>query len=62
MRDALATVTIDAAKILGLDARIGSVVQGKDADLAMYDGDPFEYTTHCTGTIINGQVVSETIR
>ncbi len=62
MRDALATITIDAAKILGLDARIGSLVRGKDADLAMYDGDPFEYTTHCTGTIINGQVVSETIR
>jgi imidazolonepropionase-like amidohydrolase len=58
----LATVTIDAAKILGLDSRIGSLVKGKDADLAMYDGDPFEYTTHCTGTIINGQIVSETIR
>jgi len=62
MRDALATITIDAAKILNLDSRIGSLVKGKDADLAMYDGDPFEYTTHCTGTIINGQVVSETIR
>jgi imidazolonepropionase-like amidohydrolase len=61
-RDALATITIDAAKIIGLDARIGSLVKGKDADLAMYDGDPFEYTTHCTGTMINGQMVSETIR
>jgi len=62
MRDALATITIDAAVILGLDGRIGSLVKGKDADLAMYDGDPFEYTTHCTGTIINGNVVSETVR
>jgi imidazolonepropionase-like amidohydrolase len=61
-RDALATVTIDAAKILGLDSRIGSLVKGKDADIAMYDGDPFEYTTHCTGTIINGRIVSEVIR
>lgn len=61
-RDALALVTIDAAKILGLDARIGSIETGKDADLAMYDGDPFEYTTHCTGTIINGKVVSEVVR
>lgn len=61
-RDALATITIDAAKILGLDQRIGSLVKGKDADLAMYDGDPFEYTTHCTGTMINGQIVSEIIR
>ena len=61
-RDALATVTIDAARILGIDRRVGSLETGKDADIAMYDGDPFEYTTHCTGTIINGRVVSETIR
>jgi imidazolonepropionase-like amidohydrolase len=62
MRDALATITIDAARILGLDKRIGSIERGKDADLAMYDGDPFEYTTHCVGTMINGQIVSEVIR
>jgi imidazolonepropionase-like amidohydrolase len=61
-RDALATITIDAARILGLDSRIGSLEKGKDADIAMYDGDPFEYTTHCTGTIINGQIVSEVVR
>ena len=60
--DALALITIDAAKILGLEARIGSLAVGKDADIAMYDGDPFEYTSHCTGTIINGKVVSEVIR
>lgn len=62
MRDALATITIDAARILGIDNRVGSIAQGKDADIAMYDGDPFEYTTHCTGTIINGQVVSDVVR
>ncbi len=61
-RDALALITIDAAKILGLDNRIGSLEKGKDADLAMFDGDPFEYTTHVTGTIINGAIVSEEIR
>ena len=61
-RDALAAITIDAAKILGLDNRIGSLAVGKDADIAMYDGDPFEWTSHCTGTIINGKVVSEIIR
>jgi imidazolonepropionase-like amidohydrolase len=61
-RDALATITIDAAKILGLDSRIGSIEKGKDADLAMYDGDPFEYTTHCVGTIINGRIVSQVVR
>jgi imidazolonepropionase-like amidohydrolase len=61
-RDALAMITIDAARILGLDKRIGSLEKGKDADLAMYDGDPFEYSTHCTGTIVNGQVASDVIR
>jgi imidazolonepropionase-like amidohydrolase len=61
-RDALASITIDAAKIIGVDNRVGSLVAGKDADIAMYDGDPFEYTTHCTGTIINGNSVSEVIR
>ncbi len=60
--DALASITIDAAKILGLDNRIGSIAAGKDADLAMYDGDPFEYVTHCTGTMIDGNIVSEVIK
>ena len=61
-REALALVTIDAARILGIDNRVGSLEKGKDADVAMYDGDPFEFSTHCTGTIINGRVVSEVIR
>ena len=61
-RDAMAMVTIDAARILGIDNRVGSLEKGKDADIAMYDGDPFEFTTHCIGTIINGQLVSEVVR
>ncbi|HBR57512.1 MAG TPA: amidohydrolase, partial [Blastocatellia bacterium] len=60
-RDALASVTIDAAKILGIDNRVGSLAVGKDADIAMYDGDPFEYTSHCIGTIIDGKVVSDVL-
>jgi imidazolonepropionase-like amidohydrolase len=60
--DAFATVTIDAARILGIDNRVGSLVVGKDADIAMYDGDPFEFTTHCIGTVIDGVVVSSTVR
>ena len=56
---ALRACTIDAAKLLGIDERVGSVEAGKDADLALYDGDPFEYTTHCTATIINGRVLHE---
>lgn len=57
--DALASITINAARILGIDKRVGSLEPGKDADIALYDGDPFEYTSHCTGVILNGRVVSE---
>jgi imidazolonepropionase-like amidohydrolase len=60
--EALGTITIDAARILGLDKRLGSLAVGKDGDVALYDGDPFEYTSHCIGVIINGQVVSEAKR
>lgn len=43
---ALRTITISAAKILGIDDRVGSLTKGEDADLVLYDGDPFEYTSH----------------
>ena len=56
---ALASVTIDTARILGIDERVGSIEPGKDADLALYDGDPLEYTTHAIGTIIDGRLVSQ---
>ncbi len=62
LRNALASITIDAARILGIDNRVGSIAVGKDADIAMYDGDPFEWTSHCTGVIINGKIVSEVIK
>ena len=60
--EALAHVTIEAAKILGIDERVGSLEAGKDGDLALYDGDPFEYTTHAVGTIIQGVRVSDVER
>lgn len=60
--EALRTITIDAAQILGVSDRIGSLAPGKDADLVMFDGDPFEYTSHVTGVVINGEVVSEKVR
>lgn len=57
--EALASITIDAAKILGVEARVGSLEPGKDGDVALYDGDPFEYTNHCVGTVVDGKLVSE---
>jgi len=59
--DALAAITIEAARILGVADRVGSLERGKDGDLALYDGNPFEYTSHCTGVVINGQVASDQV-
>ena len=56
---ALATITSDAATILGVADRIGSLRPGLDGDVAIFDGDPFEYATHCTAVVIDGRVVSE---
>jgi imidazolonepropionase-like amidohydrolase len=58
--EALRTITLDAAKILGIDKRVGSLERGKDGDVALYDGDPFEYTSHVTAVVIDGVVVSDT--
>ncbi len=58
----LAAVTIDAATILGLEDRLGSIEAGKDGDLALFDGDPFEYTSHCVGVVIDGTIASDEVR
>ena len=59
---ALGTITSGAARILGVEQRVGSLEVGKDGDVAMFDGDPFEYTSHCVGVVINGQLVSQEVR
>jgi imidazolonepropionase-like amidohydrolase len=57
--EALATITVDAARILGVADRVGSLQPGRDGDVAVFDGDPFEYTSHCTAVVIDGRVVSD---
>jgi len=57
MEDALFATTLGAAQILGVDGRVGSLEQGKDADLVLFDGDPFEYLTQVEAVIIDGEVV-----
>jgi imidazolonepropionase-like amidohydrolase len=54
---ALRAVTLDAAHLLGVDDRFGSLELGKVADVVLFDGDPFEHTTHVTRTIMGGRVV-----
>lgn len=57
--ETLALVTLDAARILGVDDRVGSLEVGKDGDVVIFDGDPFEYASRVCGVVIEGEVVSE---
>ncbi|MBQ1271854.1 MAG: amidohydrolase [Clostridia bacterium] len=52
---AFRSLTINPAKILGLDHRMGTLEAGKDADLAVFDGHPFNNMTRCKATMIEGK-------
>ena len=56
---ALKSITLDAAKMLGIDDQFGSIEAGKAADLVLYDGDPFEHATHVTHTIVAGRIIHD---
>jgi len=56
---ALRALTKQPAQLLGIDNRVGSLAKGKDADLVLFDGDPFEYRTHISSVIVDGKVVKE---
>jgi imidazolonepropionase-like amidohydrolase len=57
--DALKTITLNPAKLLGVEKRVGSIQKGKDADLVLFNGDPFEYLTKVCGVFIEGVAVKE---
>ncbi len=57
MEQAYRAITIDAADICGVSDRVGSLEVGKDADIAVYDGNPMEIFTHTLMTIIDGKIV-----
>lgn len=50
-------ITIYPAEICGVADRLGSIEVGKDADFAIFDGNPMEVFTHTLYTIINGKIV-----
>lgn len=56
---ALASVTTHPAAVLGLSDRIGTVEQGKDADLCLWSGKPFEATSRVVGTLVQGELVHD---
>lgn len=52
-------ITIYPARICGVENRVGSLEAGKDADIAIFDGNPMEVFTNTLYTIIDGQIVYE---
>lgn len=54
---ALAAVTINPARMVGIDDRVGSIEVGKDADLLLWNGKPFEPTSTVIGVLLDGELV-----
>jgi len=57
--EALKAITINPAKILGIDAEYGSIEQGKMADLVLWSGDPLDVQSRVEKVFIHGQIVHE---
>ncbi len=57
VEEGLKAITINAAEICQVDSRVGSLEAGKDADIAIFTGNPMEVFTHTVYTIIDGAVV-----
>jgi imidazolonepropionase-like amidohydrolase len=54
---ALKALTLDAARILGVEDKVGSITRGKDADILIFDGDPFEPSSCLEGIMIDGKIL-----
>lgn len=57
IEEAYKAITINAAEICNVSDRVGSLEVGKDADIAIFTGNPMEVFTETKYTIINGKVV-----
>jgi imidazolonepropionase-like amidohydrolase len=54
--EALKAITINAAEVIGIQDRVGSLEEGKDADIVVYNGHPFDYRTVADLVLIDGEV------
>ena len=57
IEEGLKAITINAAEICNVSDRVGSLEIGKDADIAIFNGNPMEVFTKTMYTIINGEIV-----
>jgi len=60
--EALRAITITPAEILGVADRVGSLEEGKDADIIVLSGDPLDVTTRIEKVILNGKTVVRAVR
>lgn len=61
-RKALASVTSDAARVLGVDGRVGSIQPGRDADFVVLAGDPLAATAQVRRVYVNGRIAFDADR
>ena len=54
---ALEAVTISPARMIGIDDRVGSIEVGKDADLVLWSGPPFQPTSRVVGVMLDGHLI-----
>lgn len=53
--DALRAVTLTPAELFGVEGRIGSLAAGRDANVVVWSGDPFEFTTRAERVFVRGR-------
>ena len=59
---AIRGITIVPARTIQMEERLGSLAAGKDADLAVWTGNPLDPASACELTIVNGKVAYDVTR
>ncbi|MGE7834978.1 amidohydrolase [Viridibacillus arvi] len=57
-QQALQAITLNAAKHLGVDDRVGSILPNKDADFVIWSGNPFDLNSKVEKVFINGEIIN----
>ena len=60
--DALRAITLTPAEVLGVANRVGSLQPGRDANVVVWSGDPFEFATRAEHVLIRGREVTQPSR
>ncbi len=56
---ALRAITVAPARLLGIENRVGSLAVGRDADVVVLNGDPFEFTTSIQAVVVDGIMIDD---